>query len=289
MTLQTMAAVAVAALALQAPGCGAGDYTLHRDIPYAEAPGVDPNLLSLDVYAPPGASELPVVAMIHGGGWSIGDKAHASVGAVKGRYFTGQGYVYVSINYRLSPAVMHPVHVADVAKALAFVREHIGEYGGDPGRIYVMGHSAGAHLAALVATDARYLEALGTSPEALSGVILLDGAGYDIPANLETAGPRLRRIYETAFGTDPAVQRDASPIAHVSAEGTYPPFLIVHVADRAASRVQSESLAEALRAAGGEAEVFAAEGKTHMTLNRDIGRPGDAPTAAIEAFLAAHR
>lgn len=272
------------ALALGCPA-PANDMRIHRDIPYAQADGVDPNLLSLDVYAPKTEGLHSVLVMIHGGGWRIGDKSNRAVGIDKGRFFTGEGYVYVSINYRLSPAVVHPVHVQDVAKALAYVRSNVATYGGDPERIFVMGHSAGAHLAALVATDHRYLEAEGAPPSLVKGVILLDGAGYDIPVQYATAPRWLRDTYAQAFGTDPEAQRDASPVTHVVTGKAYPPFLIFHVANREASRLQSEAMAAALTGAGGEAEVIPAEGKTHGSLNRDIGRPGDIPTQAITQFL----
>ena len=167
------------------------DSTQDLNIPFASLPGVDPKLLSLDIYRPKSPSNagqqaaLPVVVMIHGGGWRTGDKANESQGKQKASFFTGRGFVYVSINYRLSPAVQHPAHVEDVAKALAWVADHIASYGGDPERIFLMGHSAGAHLAALVTTDERYLSKLGKSSLKLNGVILLDTAGYDIARNID--------------------------------------------------------------------------------------------------------
>jgi len=143
------------------------------NLPYATIPGVNPNLLSLDVYAPATGQNHPVIVMVHGGGWQRGDKANANIATNKYRHFTQAGYVFVSINYRLSPAVKHPAHVQDVAKALAWVAKNINRYSGNPARIYLMGHSAGAHLAALVATDQRYLEAAGENLQLLKGVILL--------------------------------------------------------------------------------------------------------------------
>jgi arylformamidase len=95
--------------------------------------------------------------------------------------FVSTGFVYVAINYRLPPAVHHPTHARDVAKALAWVADNIGRYSGDPERIYAMGHSAGAHLAALVATDESYLKREGYSLKTIKGDILLDVGAYDIP------------------------------------------------------------------------------------------------------------
>lgn len=256
------------------------------DIPYATINGVDPNLLSLDVYAPAGANNLPVVLMIHGGGWSIGDKANRDVGIDKARYFTAQGYVYVSINYRLSPAVQHPAHIEDVAAAVSWVIDTISQYGGDPARLTLMGHSAGAHLAALVATDERYLAAHGHKLSELSGVILLDGAGYDIPLALnELYQPgQLTEMYTDAFGTDPAVWADASPVNHIAAGNGIPPFLILHT-DREAAVAESDELAGLLQAAGVPTWTYLAEGATHASINRDIGEKGDTITEQIRLFL----
>ena len=175
------------ATASQKDGSG---MTEDLNVPYASMSGVDPNLLSLDIYRPKSSlanaqqTNKPVIVMIHGGGFRGGDKGNVSQGRQKASFFTGHGFVYVSVNYRLSPEVQHPAHVEDVAKALAWVIDNIASYGGDPKRIFLMGHSAGAHLAALVTADEAYLNKLGKSPSMLSGVILLDSAGYDIPAKL---------------------------------------------------------------------------------------------------------
>jgi acetyl esterase/lipase len=256
------------------------------DIPYAAIAGVDPNLLSLDVYAPAGANHIPVVLMIHGGGWANGDKANRDVGSNKARYFTTQGYVYVSINYRLSPDVRHPAHIEDVAAAVSWVLENIATYGGDPAQLTLMGHSAGAHLAALVATDERYLAAHGHALSELSGVILLDGAGYDIPLALNDLYQtgKLTEMYTDAFGNDPAIWADASPVNHVAAGKGIPPFLILHTA-REAAIAASDELAGSLKAAGVPVWSYLAEGKTHASINREIGKTGDDVTEQIRLFL----
>ncbi len=259
----------------------------NLDVPYTTISGVDPNLLSLDVYAPAGAKDLPVVLMIHGGAWSIGDKANRDVGIDKARYFTSQGYLYVSINYRLSPAVQHPTHIEDVASAVSWVLENIGKYGGDPAQLTLMGHSAGAHLAALVATDERYLAAHGHTLSELSGVILLDGAGYDIPRAInDLYDPGLLTDkYTDAFGMDPTGWADASPINHVAAGKGIPPFLILHT-DREAAVAESDELAGLLQAAGVPVWSYQDPDATHASINRDIGKAGDPVTEQIMLFLA---
>lgn len=260
------------------------DVVALRDVRYATTPGVEARHQSLDLYAPAAPGPHPVVVFLHGGGWRMGDKAIGAVGAERGAFLAREGFVYVSMNYRLSPRAVHPAHIEDVAAGVAWVASHVAEHGGDPRRVAVMGHSAGAHLAALVACDARWLGAHGLGLDALAGAVLLDGAGYDLARPRE--GPtaeHMKGLYEAAFGPDPARWGDASPIAHVSPGA--PPFLILHVATRKDSKAMSHALAEALVAAGGQAKVYSAEGKNHGSINREIGKAGDAVTAEILTFL----
>jgi len=259
---------------------------VSTDIPYADPGETDPNLVSLDIYAPISGSGYPVVMYVHGGGWHRGDKS--AVHAKPGR-FAAEGYVFVSVNYRLSPDVMHPVHVQDAANAIAWVHDNIGAYGGDASRLFVMGHSAGAHLVALAGVDERYLRSAGKDLSILSGVVALDTAAYDIPARLRLPGPAMTALLHNAFGTDTAVHADASPINHVAPDKDILPFLLVYVASRDVARDQSEAFAETLTRANVPAEVYPAKDKTHMTLNRELGQPGDLPTKIVLDFLAALR
>lgn len=254
-------------------------YDVTRHIPYVPR---GPLGQRLDVYAPPNAKDAPVVVWIHGGGWKIGDKRGVNE---KPAAFTQKDFVLVSINYRLVPKVKVEDQADDVARAIAFVREHVPKKGDDPTKMFLMGHSAGAHLAALVATDATYLEKVDMKPADLAGAILLDGAGYDVPERVRTAGVVGRKLYVDVFGDDAERQRKLSPITHVKPGGEYPPFVILHVADRAESRKQSEALAEKLKAAKTPAKVYAAEDKTHATINRELGLPNDGPTKVVFEFL----
>jgi arylformamidase len=266
--------------------------TEARDIPYDSMPGVDPNLLSLDVYTPKSSSTdsqeagRPVVVMIHGGGWRSGDKGNESQGARKASLFVGQGYVYVSVNYRLSPAVQHPAHVEDVAKALSWLADNIASYGGDPKRIFLMGHSAGAHLAALVTTDEAYLNRLGKSPAMVRGVILLDTAAYDILRNIDNFPDSEfnRLLIENAFGKDRETWAKASPIEYVKQGKVLPAFLVFHT-DRKSSTAISKEFVEALQKAGVPAADVLVRGKNHQKLNREIGQQGDGTSGLILEFL----
>ncbi len=255
-----------------------------RDLPYAGK--LSRPLQTLDLYLPEvkGPPARPVFILIHGGGWTTGDKANSRFIEPKTSWLLGGGYIVASVNYRLAPAVKHPGQVGDVRTAIAWMQKHAAKYGGDPRRIYLLGHSAGAHLAALAAVDAPRLKAAGADPSGIRGVVLLDGAGYDIPRQYGALreGGVMKKMYRHAFTEDPAQQRDASPAYRVSARP--PPFLILHVARRQDSRRQAALLAGALRAKGGSAKVVAVD-KTHATINADCGKPDDPVTRVIAAFL----
>ena len=202
----------------------------------------------LDVYSPPGAKDRPVVFWIHGGGWQAGDKSSVQV---KPQAFTDKGFVFVSTNYRLLPHVDMETIVRDIARSIRWVHDHIAEYGGDPGRLLVMGHSAGAQLAALVCTDDRYLKAEGLSLAIIKGCVPVDGDTYDVPAIIETAETR-RRVHglpqatyghREKFGNDPAKHRDFSAVTHVARDKGIPPFLIMHVAEHPDTSAQAQRLA----------------------------------------------
>ncbi|MBL0174381.1 MAG: alpha/beta hydrolase [Ignavibacteria bacterium] len=154
-------------------------YVTYRDQAYDTIPGVDPKLLRLDVYVPTGATHsLPTVMYVHGGYWNVGDKS--AVG-VKPALFTSKGYVFVSVNYRLSPdppdtaavdAVRHPTHARDVAKAIRTLYDNARQFHGDTSRFLLIGHSAGAHLVDIVSTNPRFLEEAGLSLHVLSRDLL---------------------------------------------------------------------------------------------------------------------
>jgi acetyl esterase/lipase len=258
---------------------------VKRDLRYG-----DQDRQVLDVYAPPGAKGRPVVFWIHGGGWQTGDKSDVQV---KPKVFTEKGYVFVSTNYRLLPAVDMATIVRDVAKSIRWVHDHIAEYGGDPDRLLVMGHSAGAQLAALVCTDDRYLKAEGLSLSIVKGCVPVDGDTFDVPAIIETAETRRRAHgqpqaqfgHREKFGNDPAKHRDFSAVTHVASGKAIPPFLILYVAEHPDNTAQAQRLAAALKGAGVAATAFGARETWHTKINADLGRPDDPATKALFTFL----
>ena len=185
-----------------------------QDIPYASATGVDPGLLSLDVYPPTHGCPAPVVVWVHGGGWRAGDKSNQM--AYKVPLWRDAGYTVVSVNYRLTdpaatPTVRYPTHDDDVAAAVAWVHEHIADFGGDPDRIALLGHSAGAQIVAASRPTSATSAPMRSASTRSGASAALDTEGYDVAAMASTGNP----VYRAAFGDDPATWVDASPIVHV--------------------------------------------------------------------------
>lgn len=227
-------------------------------------------LQKLDVYPAATATPAPVVVIVHGGGWRAGSK---NAMAPVARNFADHGVVAVAAGYRLAPKDTYPAFAQDVAASIAWVRDNIAKHGGDPERIHLLGHSAGAHLVALVATEPAFLAPHRMKPVTLAGVFPIDTASYD----LVDSRRRLTAMIESAFGTDEATLKAASPLHVVTKTGAYPPFLIPYCASRESTvGDQSSRLAQALRNAGGRAETASMPGKTHATIMRDLAKPGDA-------------
>ncbi len=257
----------------------AAESKVHRDLAYVEPADASRRL---DVYAPADGKDHPVLVWIHGGGWRQGDKSGVQH---KPQAFVGKGFVFVSVNYRFVPQVTLKEMTGDIAKAIKWVHDNAREYGGSPDSIFVAGHSAGAHLAALVCTDDRYLKAETLSLSNIKGCIPVDTAAYDIPNKVKNAGLLRTNMNASPFGDNEADQKQLSPVTHVAKDKGIPPFLILHVADRPDSRAQSQDFAKALVDAGVQAKVVPGEGKNHGTINRDLGLPNDGPTKAVFEFL----
>src|SRR5688572_29288725 len=257
-----------------------------RDIPYAERADARQKV---DIYSPEGAKNLPVVFWIHGGGWQTGDRTNVQV---KPQAFVDKGFVLVSTGYRLLPDVDMVTIFRDVARSVRWVHDHIAEHGGDPQRLLVMGHSAGAQLAALVCIDDRYLKAEGLSLGIVKGCVPVDGDTFDVPAIIETAETR-RRVHSLPqakfghrekFGNDAAKHRDFSAVTHVAKDKGIPPFLILHVAEHPDTSAQAQRLGNVLKEANIPVTVFGAKETTHGKINADLGQPDDAATKALFEF-----
>jgi acetyl esterase/lipase len=210
-----------------------GSYKRHTNIAY----GTDPQH-RLDVYVPDkAAAGRPVVVFWHGGRWRFGDKSdYRFVGAA----LAESGYVVVVANYRHYPQVKMPGFMEDAAQAALWAAAHAQEFGGDPERLYLMGHSAGAHLAALVTLSPRYFAASGRPAPRIAGVIGLSGP-YDFL-------PLLEADVQDMFGPPP-LYPESQPINFLRADS--PPMLLVHgLDDDTVKPKNSRNLAAGLSALG---------------------------------------
>jgi len=244
---------------------------------YKQIEDVAPNLLSLDVYTDPAFTDKPVIFYVHGGGLKNGDKTNYAAYLAKSNYFVSRGYVYISINYRLSPEVVSPAHIADVADAFMFIYNNISRYGGDNHQIYIMGHSAGAYLVSLLATNEEYIENAGGSLLLIKGVISLDTWTY----------MSVQSWQESELSKDPLERFEAIPANHVSAGKGIPPFLIFYRDGRKDAAVQADQLGfiDLIDDNQIAAAAILCEDDSHLLVNQEIGTIGDQKTEIIMEFL----
>lgn len=243
-------------------------------------------LQQLDFYpAQSSRGAAPLVVFVHGGGWKRGSKDNAD-GGWKAPHYTAAGYAYASINYRLVPETTVEQQAADIASALRFLLDRAAALGIDRGRVVLMGHSAGAHLVALVGTDERYLKGAGLSFRDVDGVLPIDGAAYDVAAQIKDGGRFMQDTYAQAFGSDPQRQAALSPTRQAGAPNAGR-FLIIHV-QRRDGVAQATALQDALRRAGTPAERrdFPGTGLSgHAEINRQLGNPDYAATPMVDDWL----
>lgn len=245
---------------------------LLKDIAYGEA-----DAQKMDVYLPAHADHAPVILMVHGGGWRRGDKAMSQVVDNKVARWVAQGYVFISINYRMLPGADVLTQADDVARALAAAQSRAAEWGGDPARFILMGHSAGAHLVALLSAAPAKARALGARP--WLGTVVLDSAALDAVKIMQT---RHYRLYNKAFGNDEAFWKSASPYHVLSASAT--PMLLVCSTTRK-DKPCDQADAFATRAAGlGVRTEVSGQALSHKEVNQKLGLPG-AYTDTVERFM----
>jgi acetyl esterase/lipase len=270
-----------------------------RDIPYYEGEDAHPNKHRLDLFLPKGMKNFPVLFFVHGGAWMSGDRRFLGVYSNLGKHFAREGVGAVVISYRLSPAVRHPEHVKDVARAFAWTHKHIAEYGGRPDQIFVCGHSSGGHLIALLATDDTYLKAEGLSLRAIKGAIPISGVyeigalrfAFNLPGPMRPPGEGLLLRIETdakpfalVFGNDLEVRKQASPLTHVKAG--CPPFLIIYAErDYPDCDRMSGVFARALRQKKCQAQTLCIESRNHFDIIFKAAFDEDSASEAILGFI----
>jgi acetyl esterase/lipase len=250
----------------------AAEVTVVRDVAY----GAD-RKQRFDVYAPKGVRNAPAILMVHGGAWRTGDKRSKGVVENKVARWSRAGIIVISVNYRMLPATDPVEQARDVARALAAAQARMAEWGGDPSRVVLMGHSAGAHLVALLHANPALATRLGA--RAWLGAVILDSAALDIVQTMERPHARL---YDRAFGTEPMYWREASPYHHLAAGAK--PVLIVCSSRRRDACLAATRLATKATSVGVRAEVLPVA-KSHAAIDAQLGVPG-AYTEGVEAFLA---
>lgn len=250
---------------------------VERDIAY----GADPKQ-RYDVYLParmrPGA---PILFMVHGGGWRRGDKRMPNVVDDKAAYWLARGFVFVSVNYRLEPEADPLLQARDVAAALASAQRRARGWGADPGRVVLMGHSAGAHLVALLGSDPDGLLRQAGARRPL-GVVSLDSGALDVPALMSQS--RLPQLYRDAFGSDPAYWRSVSPQQQLGRDGL-PMLLVCSSTRHFPTSPCDEARGFARRAAALSVPMqVLPEAMKHGEINSRLGQPS-AYTRAVSAWI----
>lgn len=228
---------------------------------------------TFDVYTPPDARRAPVLIMVHGGAWRIGDKASPGVVENKLRYWLPRGYILVSVNYRLLPEATAYEQATDVAEAVRQIADRASAWGGDPGAMILMGHSAGGHIAALLAARP---EMVGRP---LAGAVILDTAVLDVEAVLTRRHPRL---YDEAFGADPDDWHRASPSRQWTPAAT--PMLVVCSTRRPDHPCEEAGAFARMTAGAGRRTVTLPVDLTHREVNDTLGLAGDY-TRTVDDFI----
>ena len=288
---------------------------VRKDILYRDGPDADPVQNCLDVYLPKGATDFPVLVLVHGGAWVIGDNRCCGLYPSIADFFAKRGIAVVMPNYRLSPHVKHPEHVKDVARAIAWTKLHLGELGGRTDKLFLAGHSAGGHLVALVTTDPTYLCAEKLSDADIAGVVGISGV-YRIPegkmavafggaaANSfrfdEVYPLRSKRdlgkpttwpeiplsvdIFSPAFGDNASARQAASPVVH--ARPGLPPFLLINADhDLPALADMSKEFADVLNEHGVAARLLTVENRNHNTVMFRAIEESDPVARALVDFI----
>ena len=257
---------------------------VRRDIVYGAIDGVDPERLSLALYLPgpdhPPAAGAPIVLYLHGGGWIAGSKAQSFLQPL---VFVPAGFAFASANYRFRPAATVAEMAQSAADAAGWLVRNAATFGGDPRRLFLIGHSAGAHLVSLLGTNAAFLEKAGVPMASVRGVISLDTAVYDLPGLLATTAGRIHR---EVFGGDGRLHEEISPWHQVRGDAPAAAFLIFYSDGREEGLTQAVPFGRKLRDAGHRATVVEAVGRDHGQLNNLLGTEGDVPTTQILDFVA---
>lgn len=214
--------------------------------------------------------------MIHGGAWVGGDKSDKEFGEEKAKFFLDNGYVYVSTNYRLAPKYKYPSQLEDVRKALNWTRQNIYKWNGDARQIIIVGHSAGGHLAALLAI---------ASPTNIKALVLLDPAALDLSDTYKLASREGKRQMAAVFGKGQDKLKRASPVFQMrNTEAKLPPTLILLSRDWLGKRSSANALLKGSKARRKSSAIVLQE-YDHLTLLSELGKNGERSTRLLADFI----
>ena len=238
---------------------------------------------TLDIYKPTGAEKLPVILYLHGGGWAFGNKNDVNL---KPHYFTAQGFAFVSMNYRLRWDYRIYDQILDIVAAVKWLEREGQRFGLDGSRVVLMGHQAGAHLAALAVTDTSFFEAEGGHNGNIRAVVGIDSAHYDLVRTMKELGSFLeRRQLQVIFGSDDAVWLAASPVNHVAESTSLPAFALLYNPESEALQLQVKGFAKALTQADVEVLMIPGSADAPSKTDEQIGAAGNLATIALMTFL----
>jgi arylformamidase len=258
------------------------NYFRILDVPYARLPEKQKQLNMLDVYMPKKGSNSPVIIWIHDGFWTSGDKRDVDT---KPDYFASNGYIFISINYRLAPAASNADQLNDVAKAIVWVYNNIIHYSGDKNSIFLMGFGSGAQLATMAIVNEKYLRNASGSVNMVKGIVSLDGIGFDIPKVMPLSGSKAREGMVTMFGNSEKLWREHSAVTYIKPGIDSPPFMIGYSGKNSAYQTDAQALAKKLADADIRSKVAAYPQKTSGAISRELGKSGDKVTEDVMRFI----
>lgn len=260
---------------------GEGPFFKVADIPYAKL-AKEPRLNALDIYMPKKGSKSPVIIWVHGGLWAFGDKSDVGI---KPAYFTEKGYIFVSINHRLSPDIKHPGHMQDVAHALVWVYNNIVHYSGDPEKIFLMGYASGAQMSVMITVNKKYLDEAQGSLDMIKGVISVDGLGFDVAKIIPDNNNKVKDWCLDTFGLTEKEWQEASPVTHIKPGITVPPMFVAYSGVQTPTESDALNLARKFKDSGVSIQVKSYAKKNSLSIHREFGKEGDPVGQDVLVFL----
>lgn len=260
---------------------GGNKILLYRDLPYYYNPEASNERHKLDLYVREKGESLPIIVFVHGGGWSMGNKSmYPGIGEI----LADTGFLVAKIGYCLSPAVKHPEHVMDVARAVTWLQKNGGKYGGNPDKIYLMGHSAGGHLISLLALDHKYLKSSGGKLKSIRGVISISGV-YKLDYREKFGyADGIKNLITPVFGDDINILKDASPINHLG--NSAPPFLLLWSENEMFFiDIQSKMMLKKMKDAGCSVRGYEIKKRNHASIMTEFGKYDDPSFVIFKDWL----